>query len=231
MVRINLLAVRVSKKKEAGKQHLVLAAAVLVAALVGNYAWDHARSTDLEARQSKLTHTKAEIAQLEKIIGEVKNIKAEQAALKEKLDVLDKLKQGRTGPVKLLEELAGLTPKRLWFKKVDEKAGAMTFDGSASTIEDVSALMSSLKGSRFFSKVELKRTSARTEGRFKLVDFTLETTSTYTPAEPGAASSGATAPASGAPAPAPAPASPAPAPAPAAQAPAPAAPVASPPAR
>ncbi len=183
MVRINLLAVRVSKKKEAGKQQLVLAAAVVVAALFGNYAWDHTRTADLQARQSKLTHTKAEITQLEKIIGEVKNIKAEQAALKEKLDVLDKLKQGRTGPVKLLDELATLTPKRLWFKKVDEKGGAMTFDGTASTIDDVSALMSGLKSSRFFSKVELKKTTARADGRYKLVDFTLETTSTYTPAE------------------------------------------------
>ncbi|BDG09027.1 PilN domain-containing protein [Anaeromyxobacter paludicola] len=196
MVRINLLAVRVSKKKEAGKQQLALAAAVLVVALAGNYAWDHARSADLAARQSKLAHTKAEIAQLEKIIGEVKNIKAEQAALKEKLDVLDKLKQGRTGPVKLLDELATLTPKRLWFKKIEEKGGAMVFDGSAATIDDVSALMSALKQSRFFTKVELKKTTARTEGRYKLVDFTLDTACTYTPAAaPGvpAASSGAAA--------------------------------------
>jgi hypothetical protein len=37
MIRINLLPARVSKKKQAGKQQLVLFALVLVAGLVANY--------------------------------------------------------------------------------------------------------------------------------------------------------------------------------------------------
>ena len=48
MIRINLLPVRVSKKKAAGKQQLVLFAVLLVGGYVGNFLWAQARAGDLE---------------------------------------------------------------------------------------------------------------------------------------------------------------------------------------
>jgi type IV pilus assembly protein PilN len=181
MVRINLLPVRVSKKKEAGKQQLVLFAVVLVAGLVGNYMWTSSRSAELTTRQKRVERTRADIAQLDKIIGEVKSLREQQKGLKEKLDVLDKLKQGRSGPVKMLDELATITPKRLWLKKMDEKDGKIVFDGTASSIDDVSTFMTALKGSRYFTDVELRKTAARTEGAFRVVDFTINARSRYAP--------------------------------------------------
>jgi type IV pilus assembly protein PilN len=160
MVRINLLPVRISKKKEAGRQQLVIFAAVLVAGLAANYAWSSSRAADLKSREAKLARTREDIAQLERIIGEVKNIKDAQQELQKKLDVLDKLKQGRSGPVRMLDELATVTPRQLWLGKLEEKGGAMTFTGSAASIDDVSEFMTKLKQSKYFTKVELKRTTA-----------------------------------------------------------------------
>src|SRR5690348_6154601 len=117
MIRINLLPAKVSKKKQAGTQQLAIAAAVLVAALAGNFFWSSSRADALAAREAKVKRTKAEIANLEKIIGEVNDIKQQQAAVKDKLAVLDKLKANRAGPVRLLDELAGLVPKRVWIRK------------------------------------------------------------------------------------------------------------------
>jgi type IV pilus assembly protein PilN len=194
MVRINLLPVRVSKKKEAGKQQLALFAVVLVAGLLGNYFWGAARAGDLKAREAKLARTREDIAQLERIIGEVKNIKDAQQELQKKLDVLEKLKQGRTGPVRMLDELATVTPRQLWLTKLDEKAGAMNFAGSALSIDDVSEFMSKLKQSKYFTKVELKKTTAvKSTGRGeRLVNFEITATAQYNPlaaeaaaAEPG----------------------------------------------
>jgi type IV pilus assembly protein PilN len=183
MVRINLLPVRVSKKKEAGKQQLVIFAAVLVAGLVANWAWAASRASDLKAREAKLARTRDEIAQLERIIGEVKNIKDAQQELQKKLDVLDKLKQGRTGPVRMLDELATVTPRQLWLSKLEEKAGTMTFAGSAVSIDDVSEFMSKLKQSKYFTKVELKKTTAvKGTGRSdRLVNFEINATARYNP--------------------------------------------------
>jgi type IV pilus assembly protein PilN len=193
MIRINLLPVRVSKKKQAATQQLAIAIAVVLLALAGNFWWSQARANALDARQAKLRRTKAEIAQLEKIIGEVNDIKQQQAAVKEKLAVLEKLKAGRTGPVRLLDGLASVTPKRLWLKSMDESGGAVAFTGSAASIDDVSAFMAALERSEFFSKVELERTTARSEpGKAKVVDFSIRAAANYTPEVVAAAAPGAT---------------------------------------
>ena len=188
MIRINLLPVRVSKKKEAGKNQLIFLGLAVVFALVCNFWWARSRSDDLAARTAKVKRTKEDIAQLEKIIGEVKNIKAQQSAVKDKLAVLDKLKAGRQGPVRMLDELAGLTPKRVWLRKMDEKQGAVQFEGSAGTIDDVSVFLAALKKAQYFSAPELKKTSAKPDGKLKLVEFTITATINYTPAVQVAAS-------------------------------------------
>jgi len=191
MIRINLLPAKVSKKKQAGTQQLAIAAAVLVAALAGNFFWSSSRASALAAREAKVKRTKAEIANLEKIIGEVNDIKQQQAAVKDKLAVLDKLKANRAGPVRLLDELAGLVPKRVWIRKFDEKDRNVSFEGSAVTIEDVSAFMSALQKSPYFTSVELRKTSAKADGRFKVVDFTLTARAEYVPEKLAAATGGA----------------------------------------
>lgn len=182
MIRINLLPVRVSKKKVAGRQQLYLLALAVVLVLAGNYVWSSTRADALSGREQKLRRTKDEIAQLEKIIGEVKNIKQQQQELKDKLAVLDKLRAGRQGPVKMLDDLATIVPKRLWLRKMDEKAGAVAFEGTASTIDDVSAFMSALRRSPYFRDIELRKTTGRQDRRFKVVDFTVTATADYTPA-------------------------------------------------
>jgi len=179
MVRINLLPVRVSKKKEAGKQQLVLFAVVLAAGLVGNWMWASGRRSELESIQAKLARTKADVAQLDRIIGEVKDIREAKRGLQEKLDVLDRLKAGRSGPVHMLDELATIIPKRLWLRKLEEKSGVMSFDGTALSIDDVSAFMAELKKAKYFGNVELKKTVAKDEKTMKLVEFTITATTRY----------------------------------------------------
>ncbi len=181
MIRINLLPVRVSKKKVAGKQQLILFVLVAILGVIGNLFWTQSRAGELKSRQARLKRTQEEIEQLERIIGEVKNIKEQQAALKAKLDILDKLKAARSGPVRMLEELATITPKKVELRKMDEKGGTMTFDGSAASIDDVSAFMAALKTSRFFTGVELRKTAAVTKSAFRIVDFTITAAVNYVP--------------------------------------------------
>jgi type IV pilus assembly protein PilN len=180
MIRINLLPAKVSKKQVAGKQQLVLFGLFLAFVLLCNFLWHQSRASDLAGREAKLKRTKEDIAQLDKIIGEVKNIKDQQAALKDKLAVLDKLKAGRQGPVRALDELATLVPKKLWIRKMEEKGGAVTFEGTAASIDDVSALISALKRARYFSSPELGKTAAKSEGKLRLVEFTLTAAVDYT---------------------------------------------------
>jgi type IV pilus assembly protein PilN len=181
MIRINLLPVRITKRKEAGRKQLLLAGLAVALALICNFWWSVGRSRELARAEDKVKRTKGEIAQLEKIIGEVRNIKAEQAAVKDKLAVLEKLKAGRQGPVKMLDALSSVTPKRLWLRKMEEKGGAISFDGTAGSIDDVSAFLSGLKKSPYFSAPELKKTTAKDDKKYKLVEFTITAGVNYTP--------------------------------------------------
>ncbi len=187
MIRINLLPVRVSKKKTLGKQQLILFALVIVAGFIGNFLWASSRASELATREMKVKSLNSEIGQLNRIIGEVKNIKDEQAALREKLDILQQLKANRSGPVRVLDALATVTPKRLWLKKMEEKGGRVTYDGQAVTIDDVSEFMTALKQDPHFSGVELAKTTASNDKGYELVDFSLTATMDYAPkpAAPG----------------------------------------------
>ena len=197
MVRINLLPVRVSKKKEAGTQQLAIFAVILVLGLLGNYLWQGSRAADLKQRQAKLARTKDDIAQLERIIGEVRNIKAQQQELQQKLDVLERLKAGRSGPVRVLDEVATITPRQLWLTRMAEKGGEVVFTGTALSIDDVSSFMTALKDSKHFSKVELKKTAAVAppagagQGVERLVTFEIDAAVQYAPASGAAGAAGA----------------------------------------
>jgi type IV pilus assembly protein PilN len=189
MIRINLLPARVTRKKKAGRQQLVLLVLLVVVVLVANGIWSQSRRADLTAREQRMRRTRESIAQLEKIIGEVKSIKAQQAVVKDKLAVLDRLKAGKQGPVRVLDELASTIPAKLWLRKFDEKAGAVTFDGTAASIDEVSAFLAALKRSQYFGSPELKKTTARSEKGLKLVDFNVTATVNYTPGVKVAAAS------------------------------------------
>ncbi len=181
MIRINLLPVRVSRKKQAGRQQLLLVALLVVGAVVANGVWSHARRTELSSREQRIRDTRNSIAQLEKIIGEVKTIKAQQATVKDKLAVLDRLKAGKQGPVRVLDELATVIPAKVWLRRFDEKGGAVTFEGTAVSIDDVSAFLAALKRSQYFGAPELRRTIAKSDKSLKVVDFTITASVNYTP--------------------------------------------------
>lgn len=159
MIRINLLPIRKSRKKEAGQKQLAILAACVLAALGGNWLWYSDLDGKLTEKRQAVAKLKTEIAQLDSIIGEITNIKKDQKDLEEKLAVLERLRKGRTGPVKMLDALATLMPERVWIREVDEKGGSLTLRGYAVTNEDLADLMREMKRNQFFQEPALKRAS------------------------------------------------------------------------
>jgi type IV pilus assembly protein PilN len=145
MIKINLLPVRQVKKREAGKQILVLYAVLLFGALVGNWFWWNSRDNAKADLVNKVRATDAKIKELEKIIGEVNNINKRKKELEEKLSVLNGLRKGRSGPVRILDALVEATPKKVWLKEFDEKNGQVKLTGTAFSHEDVAELMRGLQ--------------------------------------------------------------------------------------
>jgi type IV pilus assembly protein PilN len=146
MIRINLLPVRKVQTQQKGRQTLVLFALLLVGAGVGNYFWYDDRESERVRNTQAIAQTQAKIAELEKVIGEVKNINTRKAEVEQKLAVLDSLRKGRNGPVRMLDALASATPKKVWVKGFTEIANQVAIDGAAVSHDEVAEFMRGLNG-------------------------------------------------------------------------------------
>jgi type IV pilus assembly protein PilN len=144
MIRINLLPVRAVKKREMGRQILALFALVLIGAGVGNYFWYSDRAAERDRNQLGITQAKNKIAELDKVIGEVKNINARKQDVEKKLAVLNDLRKGRSGPVRMLDALSTAMPKKVWLRKFTEESGKVALTGSAVSHDEVAEFMRGL---------------------------------------------------------------------------------------
>jgi type IV pilus assembly protein PilN len=143
-IRINLLPVRQVKKREMGRQFLVLVAGALIIGAAGNYLWFNARDTERARLQDQVTETQRRIDALEKQIGEVNDIKKRKKEVEDKLTILEKLRKQRAGPVKLLDALTSAIPKKVFIGEFDEKGNALKVTGTGESHEDVSEFMKGL---------------------------------------------------------------------------------------
>mgnify|MGYP001203884434 CR=1 FL=1 len=164
MIRINLLPVEQTKKWELGQKQIVLFLLVLIGVAAGNWAWQSGVKEGLERKQRQVQRIRQDIAQLDKVIAEVKNIGKEKEAIELKLGVLADLRKARTGPVKLLDNLAEIIPERTWLETFKEEEGNLTLVGGAVNNEDLADFIRALKESAFFKEPTLKR-SVRTGGK------------------------------------------------------------------
>lgn len=144
MIRINLLPTRQAQKREMGRQYLVLVAGTLLLTLGGNYLWYRSRDAELQRRVEQINAKRVRISELDKIIGEVNNLKKRQEEVRVKLEKLGELQKKKVGPVRMLDALATSMPKKAWITEFVEDKGGVKLNGMAESHEDVSELMKSL---------------------------------------------------------------------------------------
>jgi Tfp pilus assembly protein PilN len=78
--------------------------------------------------------------------------------------VLETLKKGRAGPVKLMDELAMIIPTKVWILDFGETNGDLTLRGQAVAYEDLSTFSKKLKGSKHFKDIVIRRASQSANG-------------------------------------------------------------------
>ncbi len=156
MIKINLLPVKRSKKRDAATRELVIGGGVTGVLLIVLYVWYAVMDSKLSAVVDSVNKSKADIARIEQDIVKVDEFKKKKKELEQKLEVIDDLKAKKTGPVKLLDELALTMPKRVWLVSFEEKNGSMIIEGGAADNDELSDFLSYLtKQSKFFSGVTL----------------------------------------------------------------------------
>lgn len=144
LIRINLLPVRQAAKRKDSAQILILGALVVLGAGIGNYIWLSSTEDRSRRLEQKISETQARITELEKVIGEVNNINKRKKEVEDKLKVLNELRKGRSGPVRMLDALATSIPNKVAISAFDESNSAVRLTGKAVSHEDVAEFMKSL---------------------------------------------------------------------------------------
>jgi Tfp pilus assembly protein PilN len=145
MIHINLLPVRQEKKREVGRQFLVVVGGALFITLLANWFWYDSLASEEHKNAQRIASTQARIAELEKVIGEVDKINARKKDVQAKLGILADLRKQRTGPVRMLDALSTAIPKKVWLTLFEEKSNAVKMTGRAASHEDVAEFMRGLQ--------------------------------------------------------------------------------------
>ncbi len=160
MIKINLLPIRQTRKAEALRRETLLAAllgAVVAGGCLFVWAGLTIRDSGLAAENTALS---ADITRLKKEADDVDAMEAAKAELERKLSVIATLRERKTGPAHMLDELALAAPEKLQMLTLNEHAGNLEFGGLAVSNEVISQFLRALEASDYFEQVYLQNIEA-----------------------------------------------------------------------
>jgi len=171
MIKINLLPYRVSKKKETAQQQLMIFAVIIAGALIAMGAIYIITAGKINTTKSEITRSENELADLKKKIGEIDNLKKLQAEVQKKLDILNQLRKGKTGPAIRLARLSDIVPEKMWLTRYQESGSSVSISGLTYSEDLIAEFMRSIQSSNEFSNVELQVSEQQEVGGIKLKKF------------------------------------------------------------
>lgn len=175
MIRINLLPVRLARRKENVRRQIsIYFLSIIFIALVTVYI-SMSFSKKIEALNSNIEQVQSEIKGYDKIAREVKEQKKQKDLIQKKLDVLNQLQRNKTGPVHILDEIsANLPEKRLWLKAIKQDGKRLLLEGIALDNETIASYMKRLTASpHYFTNVDLVNSEQEMVKGIKLMRFAI----------------------------------------------------------
>ena len=183
MIRINLLPVRAAQKKEKLRSQVSIFFLCIVLVCIACGSLYVQKMTAINSVKDEIATINQKNNALKKKIGQVKDFEKKKADLEQKLAVLQTLKNGKSGPVHLLDELSAALPEKLWLTKFSEKAGRISLAGVADNEHTVAIFMKNLDASPYYMNIELSVTEQTKAGERKMQKFTLNCSVEAPPSE------------------------------------------------
>ncbi|MFQ5513082.1 MAG: PilN domain-containing protein [Myxococcota bacterium] len=184
MIRINLLPVREARRQaDLRNQGILLGLAVLAAVLLclPIQIYQARKAARLKA---EIVQVNAELTELQVVRDKVAEFTREQEEIEKKLSVISSLERSRSGPVRIMDEVASRIPKRMWLTSLSMEDGELRMEGVSLDAEIVAAFLTSLSESRYIRNVELEETKLEETEGLKLNTFKLRSLYEYPP-QPG----------------------------------------------
>jgi type IV pilus assembly protein PilN len=189
MMRINLIRVKRTRRRDAGERALVIMGAAVLLAAGGMVLVTVRAEGELRTLIRQGNAVRDDIERMKAELGDYDKIKEQRLDLLKQQKTIDALKTGRTGPIYLMRELSeiltpgkgptfdrvsyeerlrrdpnvgfnsGWDPRRVWLESFDEAQRKVKVRGSARTNEDVAEFLKRLQLSVFFADVTPESTT------------------------------------------------------------------------
>ena len=177
MIKINLFPFRAARIKEnIRRQVSYYLGSVLILILAMTYFYiDY--TSEIKSLQIRQETKKNELDSYKDTNEKIRVLKQTIAGVELKLKTIKALEKAKTGPVKLLDDLAMSVPKdKLWLTSLRENAGTLALQGTAMDNETVADFMNRLESKERITSVTLVRTKQRAIAGvdLNLKDFALQ---------------------------------------------------------
>jgi type IV pilus assembly protein PilN len=175
MIRINLLPVREARRREDLRQYGMQLVLVLIMTIAG-IGFAHSRVSDkIEQSRMRVNQMENDIRQFQPQLDQVAAFRKKKSSLEKKIDIIDGLDRARSGPVRVMDELATHTPERLWLNGLTTKGRRLELTGESLDNELVAVFLRAMGESPHFGKVDLESTELGTsKDGLKLVKFKID---------------------------------------------------------
>jgi len=176
MIQINLLPVRVQKRKEGARQiaSIYLLTVALAVAIMG-FVWFYANN-QVEARQRELTAVQQEVNKYAKYDQALQQLTKRKELIDRKREIIKNLQNDRDSVVRMLALLSiEVPPERMWFDKLSQTGNTITIDGVAQSNEAIVEFMRNLESSPYVEKgsINLVQSKQLAVKEMKLREFQL----------------------------------------------------------
>ncbi len=179
MIRINLLPTKAARKKETLVQQLIIAVVLIAVMIVACFLDLKQQKKELAILDSQIAKIKSEIRKLQSVIKEVESYKKDKQELERKINAIKDLQRRRSGPVKVMDELTTIIPRKLWLSSFKETGKNVTIDGAATDGITISNFLQKLIDSKYFNGVHLIKVTQGNQKGMKVLQFTIRCTVNY----------------------------------------------------
>ncbi len=178
MIRINLLPVRAARKKEnIRRQVSVFILTVFFSICVMAY-FAFNLTLSISGMKDDIEVAQKELAELEVINRQIRELKDKLATLEAKMDIIQTLESNRTGAVRVMDLLTSLVIRqKMWLSSLTETNGRMILQGMAVDNKTVADFMTHLEATPFFDQVVLvtsKLTPVGPDNKFMAFNITCQ---------------------------------------------------------
>jgi type IV pilus assembly protein PilN len=153
MIQINLLPVRVQKRKEGARQiaSVYLLTIVLAMAIIG-FLWI-SYAQQIVSRQNELSALQQEVKKYAKFESALQELTKRKDLIARKLRIIKDLQGDRDSVVRMLALLSiQVPPEKMWFDKLAQAGSSVTLDGVAQSNEAIVEFMRNLESSPYIEK-------------------------------------------------------------------------------